>query len=108
MPETKKPSPQEGFSLTPTAEFIELMWECEDKGWDWNNFLKQVEKHFSQYAKNKGKTFNKDSVRSKAKAVNKKIVKMGGELIDMPFEQTNKVDWALMINRRRKQKASKQ
>jgi hypothetical protein len=108
MAENKKPHPGDGYSLKPTAKFVELMWQCEDDDWTWDQFLKAVKKHFGKLPHNKDKEFNEASVRSKAKAVNKKIVEKGGDLIDMPFKQTNKVDWALMINRRKKQKAEKQ
>jgi hypothetical protein len=104
MPKNK-PTPKDGYRLIPTAEFCELMWECEDDSWTWTKFCDKVEAHFDKHPENKGKSINLDSVLQKCKTVNEKLLEAGGELVDMPFPQSNRTDWDLMVARRRKRKS---
>jgi len=107
----------EWFHMTPRGDFIELMFQCEDKDWDWATFEKAVQEHFTKLHPelNKGKTVKKDSLVQKCRDINKRILaeSKSAEFPDgdkslqirIPTPTgTEKVNWGDILKRRRERK----
>lgn len=103
MAESMKDRKESWFHMTPTDDFIDLMLECEEEGWDWETFLKKVEAHFRKVhpETNKGKKLKPDSVRQKCVDVNDKMVEHDAPAIAVPHSGGGRVNWKDRARQRR-------
>lgn len=94
MAESMSDKKSKWFVMQPTDDFLELMYECEEKNWDWKTFLKNVEEHFREHQPdNKGKDFKEASVLQKAQDCNKKLEEHDCPIVVMPFPTSTRVNW---------------
>ena len=96
------------FLLTPTNEFVDLMFQMEDEEWDFDKFLQEVEKHFRMRhpKQNKGKNPKRDSVIQKMKGINDELKERGEEPFILP-SWSQRVSWADIARKRRRHQRKK-
>ena len=102
MAESMNMKKSKWFLLQPTNDFLDLMFECEDEGWTWEVFLKNVEMHFREVENgNKDKVFKSASVIQKVKDMNTKLKENDAPIVAIPLPKTSRVNWAQRAAERR-------